>query len=45
MKVEQVVILPEDVALSDELHDHILGNSMEILNDFKIPYRVLQLCS
>jgi seryl-tRNA synthetase len=22
-----------------------LGNSMEILNDFKIPYRVLQLCS
>lgn len=45
MKVEQVVILPEDVALSDEFHDYILGNSMEILDDLKIPYRLLQLCS
>ncbi len=45
MKVEQVVILPEDIALSDKLHDHILGNSMEILDDLKIPYRLLQLCS
>ncbi|MFZ2150593.1 MAG: serine--tRNA ligase [Candidatus Absconditicoccaceae bacterium] len=45
MKVEQVVILPEDISLSDKLHDHILGNSMEILDDLKIPYRLLQLCS
>jgi seryl-tRNA synthetase len=45
MKVEQVVILPEDIALSDKLHDNILGNSMEILDDLKIPYRLLQLCS
>lgn len=45
MKVEQVVVLPEDVALSDEFHDYILNNAMEILNDLKIPYRILQLCS
>jgi len=44
-KVEQVVILPEDVALSDERHDKIMKNSEEILKDLNIPYRVLQLCT
>ena len=45
MKVEQVVLLPEDVALSNQLHKTILQNSMDILNDLAIPYRVLQLCT
>jgi len=45
MKVEQVVILPEDLAMSDEYHRQILQNSMEVIEDMKIPYRVLQLCS
>ena len=45
MKVEQVVLLPEDVAMSDFWHQQILQNSMELLNDLKIPYRLLQLCT
>jgi len=45
MKVEQVVILPEDKKMSDEYHRQILQNSMDVLDDLKIPYRVLQLCS
>ncbi|AHB41256.1 hypothetical protein P148_SR1C00001G0461 [candidate division SR1 bacterium RAAC1_SR1_1] len=45
MKVEQVVILPEDIAMSDEFHRQILQNAMEIIDDIKVPYRVLQLCT
>lgn len=45
MKVEQVVILPEDIAMSDEYHRQILQNSMEVIEDIKVPYRVLQLCT
>jgi seryl-tRNA synthetase len=32
-KVEQVIILPEDLALSDERHRKILENSEEILKN------------
>lgn len=45
MKVEQVVILPENEKMSNEYHQQILQNAMDILNDLKIPYRLLQLCS
>ncbi len=45
MKVEQVVILPEDEKMSNEYHQQILQNSMDILDDLKVPYRLLQLCS
>lgn len=45
MKVEQVVILPEDEKMSNEYHQQILQNAMDILDDFKVPYRLLQLCS
>ena len=45
MKVEQEVILPEDLAMSDFWHQQILQNSMELLDDLKIPYRLLQLCT
>ncbi len=44
-KVEQVVILPEDEKMSNEYHQQILQNSMDILDDLKVPYRLLQLCS
>lgn len=44
-KVEQVVILPENEKMSNEYHQQILQNAMEILDDFKLPYRLLQLCS
>jgi len=44
-KVEQVVILPENEKMSNEYHQQIFQNAMDILNDLKIPYRSLQLCS
>lgn len=45
MKVEQVIILPADVKMSDQFHDFILENSMELVEDLWLPYRLLQLCS
>jgi seryl-tRNA synthetase len=45
MKVEQVILLPEDVALSDQRHQQIIQNSMDVLDDLKLPYRLLQLCT
>ena len=44
-KVEQVVILPEDEKMSNEYHQQILQNAMDILDDLQLPYRLLQLCS
>ncbi len=44
-KVEQVIILPADEEMSDKYYFEILHNSMEVLDDLKLPYRVLQLCS
>jgi len=32
-KVEQVIILPEDVTLSDEWHQKILKNAEEVLQN------------
>ena len=45
MKVEQVIILPADVKMSNQFHDFILENSMELVEDLGLPYRLLQLCS
>lgn len=45
MKVEQVVLLPENEKMSNEYHQQILQNAMDILDDLKVPYRLLQLCS
>lgn len=45
MKVEQVVILPEDEKMSNEYHKQIFQNAMDILDDLQLPYRTLQLCS
>ncbi|MDD3868154.1 MAG: serine--tRNA ligase [Candidatus Absconditabacteria bacterium] len=45
MKVEQVVIIPEDVKMSDQYHAQILANSEELVADLGLPYRILQLCS
>jgi seryl-tRNA synthetase len=45
MKVEQVVILPENEKMSNEFHQQILHNAMEVLDDLDIPYRILQLCT
>lgn len=45
MKMEQVVLLPEDLAMSDQWHQQILANAEELVQDLELPYRVLQLCS
>ena len=44
-KVEQVVILPADIELSNQRHEKILGNAMELLDELEIPYRKLDLCT
>ncbi len=44
-KVEQVVVIPADVELSNERHQKILQNAMDVMDDFKLPYRLLQLCT
>lgn len=44
-KVEQVIILPADEALSNQRHQIILDNSLEVLKELEIPHRLLQLCS
>lgn len=44
-KVEQVVLLPADEQLTYEWHHRILENAMEIIEDLKIPYRVLLICT
>jgi len=45
MKVEQVILLPEDVKMSDQYHAQILANAEELCTELEIPYRVLQLCA
>ncbi len=45
MKVEQVVVLPANLQMSEEYYRQILQNSMDILSDLELPYRLLQLCA
>lgn len=45
MKVEQVVVLPADLQMSEEYYRQILQNSMDVLSDFELPHRLLQLCA
>lgn len=44
-KVEQVVICKADLEEQARLHDFLLGNAEEILQDLKIPYRVVEVCT
>lgn len=44
-KVEQVIITTADTKRSLELHEELLKNSEEILQDLKLPYRVLLMCT
>jgi seryl-tRNA synthetase len=44
-KVEQVVVIPADIATSDQWHETILSNARDVLDDLKMPYRLLQLCT
>lgn len=44
-KIEQVIIAPNNMSNSFTLHDELLNNSEEILQDLKLPYRVLLMCT
>lgn len=44
-KIEQVIINQADYEGSLQLHEELLHNSEEVLQDLKLPYRVLLMCT
>ncbi len=44
-KVEQVVIGPNDVDISRQLHDEMLSYTEELQQELGLPYRVLLMCT
>lgn len=44
-KIEQVIISTADLNNSFTLHEELLANAEEILQDLNIPYRVLLMCT
>ncbi len=44
-KVEQVIICKNDLEESKRMHQMILGNAQEVLQDLKLPYRTVDVCS
>jgi len=44
-KVEQVVIAVADAEESARLHAELLGNSEELMQSLKLPYRVVDVCT
>lgn len=44
-KIEQVAIIEADSEKQYAMHDFLLSNSEEILQDLKLPYRVVAVCT
>jgi seryl-tRNA synthetase len=44
-KIEQVVLCKNDSEESKKMHDFLLKNAEEVLQDLKLPYRVVAVCS
>ncbi len=44
-KIEQVVISTNDMNSSFTLHEELLANAEEILQDLELPYRVMLMCT
>ncbi len=44
-KIEQVILCEADFDKQYELHNFLLGNAEEIMQDLKIPYRVVKVCT
>ncbi len=44
-KIEQVIIAPQGEEESEQLHNELLQNAEQILQDFEIPYRVVYVCT
>ena len=45
MKTEQFVICKNDIEESEKWHQKLLAISEEVLQDFELPYRVLEVCT
>lgn len=45
MKVEQVVIMKNDIAEAVQMHELLQQNAEEILQALELPYRVLRMCT
>ena len=44
-KIEQVIISTAEMSNSLTLHEELLANSEEILQDLKLPYRIILMCT
>ena len=44
-KIEQVIISTAETSNSLTLHEELLANSEEILQDLKLPYRIILMCT
>ena len=44
-KIEQVILCEADYDKQYELHNFLLNNAEEIMQDLKIPYRVVKVCT
>ncbi len=44
-KVEQVILMEPDEEKAEAMHQEILNNAEEILQDLNIPYRILSMCT
>ena len=44
-KIEQVIVCKNDIEESKRMHAEILGNAESILQDFGLPYRVVDVCT
>lgn len=45
MKVEMIVISPDDIEQSDKLHQEMVNLSKEMHEELGLPYRILQICT
>lgn len=44
-KIEQVIVAPANTVQSESLHNELLGNAEEVLQDLGLPYRVVYVCT
>jgi len=44
-KVEQVIVCKNDPEISKQMHEELMQNAKEVLQDLKLPYRVVVLCT
>jgi len=44
-KIEQVIIGPADKESSEQLHNELLNNAEELMQDLGLPYRVVYVCT